>query len=143
MNNEEIQEMMKKDSVLDYSNLDEEALNTPNLHCKWYGIYLSENRVLKNYEFKLSKLKKEKFEYYTGRSDDAVYEEKPLFLKINKQDLELYVDADEEYQILQGKVFIQSEKVKMILDFIKNVINCRSFFIRDAISFIRFKNGLN
>ena len=41
-------------------------------------------------------LKREKWEYYTGKSDPQVYKDKPFDLKILKTDIDKYLEADED-----------------------------------------------
>ena len=71
-----------EDSKIDRELLDEESIKTPQLHSK-YLKYLSDVRLLrlkKEQEYKT--LLRDKFEYYTGKSEPSVYQEKPFDLKI-------------------------------------------------------------
>ncbi len=140
---DEIRAMMATDCKIDRSCLDEESLKTPLLHGKYYRMMMDEARTLKGLEMEMARLKRSKFEYYTGKSEDSVYEDRPLYLKVTRQDLDIYLDSDEEMQELNGRIFIQKSKVDLIQDFIKQTINNRGFMIRDAIAFERFKNGLS
>lgn len=138
---EEIRDLMQQDSEIDGTALDSESLKIPYLHSKWYSIFVDEIRVLKGIEQEYNRLVKEKTEYYLGKADDEVYEQKPLDHKILKQDLDVYLKADEELMKIDGRRGIQQIKVDMIENFIKS-LNQRSFNIRNAIEFMKFKNGI-
>ncbi len=138
---EEIRDLMQEDSKIDDTALDSESIKIPYLYSKWYGIFIDEVRVLKGIEQEYYRLVKEKTEYYLGKADDKVYEEKPLDHKILKQDLDVYLKADDELMKMEARRSIQQIKVDMIENFIKS-INQRSFSIRNAIEFMKFKNGI-
>jgi hypothetical protein len=93
-------------------------------------------------ESELSKLYKKKYEYYTGKSDDDVYERAPLYVKVTKQDLDIYTNADEDLIVLREHIATQKSKVDLIQEFIKNSINSRGFYIKDAIAFLNWKSGV-
>lgn len=137
---DEICEMLEKDSKIDEANLDRESLRIALLHGKWYGIYMDEARIYRKAFNDLKRLKKEKMEYYLGKAPDDVYVAKPLDLKVLRQDLDMYLDADEELIALDEKVDTQRLKIEMIESFIKS-LNSRGFNIKSAIDFLKFKNG--
>lgn len=138
---DEIRELMREDSKIDSAALDSESIKIPYLHAKWYDIFVEELRALKGIEQEYGRLVKEKTEYYLGKADDEVYKEKPLNLKILKQDLDVYLKADPDLMRLDSKRALQQIKVDTVESFIKS-INQRSFNIRNAIEFMKFKNGL-
>jgi hypothetical protein len=138
---EDIRDLMEKDSRIDDTALDAESLKIPYLHSKWYSIFMDELRLLRGLEQEYNRLLKEKTEYYLGKADDEVYEKKPLDHKILKQDLDIYLKADDDLMKLESKKILQQMKVEMIESFIKN-INQRTFIIRNAIEFMKFKNGV-
>lgn len=138
---DELRALMSEDEVIDKTRLDDESLKIPVLHGKWYGLYLIEFRMLKGLELEIKKLARDKFEYYTGKCNDDIYKDRPLPLKVNKHDAQIYTEADEDIQRLKSRHINQQIKVDMILDFLKNVINTRGFQIRDAIEFIKWKSG--
>jgi len=137
----ELMAMIKEDCVIDKSQLDNESLRTPTLHGKYYGIYLEEKRILRAMEAEFQKLKKMKYDYYLGRCDDSVYEDNPLPLKISRQDLDIYLDADDDAQSLRNKIVVQQDKCDTVKSFIDRVLNQRSFHIRTAMDFIKWSNG--
>lgn len=133
--------MIENDSVIDNANLDREALKIPYLHGKWYGLFIDESRLYRSLLSEFKRTKKFKMEYYLGKCPDEVYQEKPLDLKILKQDLDFYMEADEELISLEEKLNTQKLKVEMIESFIRS-LNNRGYNIKCAVDFLRFKNGL-
>ncbi|MDD5151794.1 MAG: recombination mediator protein UvsY [Flavobacterium sp.] len=140
MKTKEIQEMMDEDSIIDASNLDIESLKIPMLHNKYYNIYIEEYKIFKALENSLKQLTKFKNEYYLGKCPDEIYQHNPLNLKVLKADVDNYIQSDQEIIDLNTKIIIQKTKVEMLDAFIKQ-INQRSFNIKNAIEFLRFKNG--
>lgn len=139
---EELTKLIDKDSNIDKDNLDRESLKIAHLHSKYYSLMIDELKTYKRLESEYNGLVKDKTEYYLGKSPDAVYRENPLFHKILKQDLELYLKSDKELNSIQLKLVEQKAKVDFIESFIKT-INNRSFQISNAINFMKFKNVIN
>lgn len=142
MNSNEIREMIVKDSEIDITNLDSEALKISYLHGKWCGFFIDESRLYRKLINEQKKLRLHKLEYYTGKCEDAVYEANPLDKRILKTDAGLYIDTDTEVCSLDEKVELQRLKVSMIEGFMKMLSN-RGFHIKSAIDFIKFKNGIS
>lgn len=99
----EILEMMKVDSNIDAAHLDVASLAIPYLHSKWYNVFVEELRILKAIDIEYNVIYKDKMEYYLGKSPDEIYEQKPLHLKILKQDVEIYLKSDEELIAVDSK----------------------------------------
>lgn len=137
---DELRELIEKDSKIDKTKLDEESLNIPRLHFKYYGFYLDELRILKGMDYEHNTLLRFKMEYYTGKSSDQVYIDNPFSLKVQKSDLNIYLNSDGDLQNLRKRMDIQKMKCDYLQDFIKQ-INIRGFLIRDAISFIQWESG--
>ena len=102
---------------------------------------------LTNFKLLLSKaesdlyvLKREKWEYYTGKSDASVYAQKPFNLKILKQDVDKYLDSDIDIQRAKHKV----EYLQTTTDFLDRTIrqiSNRTFTIKNAIEWRKFTSG--
>lgn len=137
---EDIQKEIEVDSEINKSDLDTESLRIPQLHSKYYKMYLTEVRILKGIEAEYRKLKRDKVLYYTGQADDDKYKEKPLHRKILKADVDLFLDADDELVDLKNKYELQKLKAEYLEAFIKT-LNNRNFLIKNAIDFIKFTNG--
>ena len=82
MNLDEIQSLWEQDSRIDQDNLHEESIKIPILHSKYYKIYNSILLLKKLEEGKYKELKKQKWEYYTGKADPEVYVENPFDYKV-------------------------------------------------------------
>jgi len=135
----------KKDSKIDRNDLTGESLRISELHWKYLQIYTSEKLVFnrKNADYKI--LFRLKFEYYLGTLSDEELKEKgwePNPLRIIRQDLQTYIDADKD--IVQANLMLlqQEEKVSALENIIKS-INNRSYNINNALNDIKFKNGEN
>lgn len=138
---EEIQKLIEQDSVIDQANLDRESVQIPYLHAKWYKIFSEELRTFHGLELEYKSVRKDKFLYYTGKAPDEVYVEHPLDHRILKGDLDTFMDADPELIRLQARIDLQKIKIRTIEEFLKQ-INQRSFNIRNAIEFMKFKSGV-
>ena len=83
---------------------------------------------------------KNKWEYYSGRSDAKVYREKPFDLKILKADVQQYIESDEEWVKANQKV----KYLETIVDFLDRTlrqISNRTFTIKNAIDWRKFTSG--
>lgn len=133
---------MEKDSKIDEAKLDAESLNVPYLYGKWQRIYFEEHKKLIALERQKAKVYKERMCYYMGRADDEVYKSEPLEARVIKTELSVYLDADEKYADISEQYKNQKAIVDLIEGFMKKV-SSRSFDIKNAIEFMRFKNGLS
>jgi hypothetical protein len=137
---EELQSQADKDLVIDDTELDTESLRTPILHNKYLQYYNKFNLLLKKSQWEERTLQREKWEYYTGKSDPSVYKEKPFDLKVLKNDVHIYINSDEDIQKIQAKITYQ-EAIVNYLEQILRMINNRSFTIKNAIEWRRFTSG--
>jgi hypothetical protein len=130
----------KKDSVMDEDLLDQESIKIPQLHSKYLN-FLSDVRLIKiKKEQDYKRMLREKFEYYTGKADTEVYRQKPFDLKILKQDVQLYIESDEEIQSLQNKLNYYKEMMFLLESILSN-INTRGFQIKNSIDWQKFMQG--
>lgn len=137
---EDLTKEIETDSFIDNLILDAESIKVPKLYSKYYRYFIDELRTYKGIELTYSQKYKEKFQYYLGKAPDEVYEENPLQHKILKQDLDIYMNADPDLMDLKIKMDMQKIKIDMIESFIKS-LNNRTFMIKNAIDFMKFKNG--
>ena len=87
-----------------------------------------------------NRIKKDKWEYYTGKADPAVYQLKPFNLKILKADVQQYIESDEEWIKANQKV----KYLETIVDFLDRTIrqiSNRTFTIKNAIDWRKFTSG--
>lgn len=140
---DELLEMWRKDSVIDRTEPGKELINIPQLHSKYLNV-LSRHRLLaKECEFKYNKMKKLKWEYYTGKLDDdelAKHGWVP-FPFILKTDITTYLDADEDLNKLSANKIMHDEIVDVCHAILKE-LNSRTFQLRDFIAWERFIQGV-
>ena len=129
--------LFDKDLKLNDTELDLEILKHLN--------YTTNIENLTTFKLMLSKselhtLKREKWEYYTGKADASVYAQKPFNLKILKQDVDKYLDSDVDIQRAKHKV----EYLQTTTDFLDRTIrqiSNRTFTIKNAIEWRKFTSG--
>ena len=140
MDLEELQILAEKDLKINDTELDLESLKTPQLHNKYLKHLNKFKLLLSKSQIDYYTLRKEKWEYYTGKAPQQVYAEKPFNLKILKTDIDKYMDADPELVKLKQKV----EYIQTVIDFldrtIKQISN-RGFQIKNAIDWRKFTSG--
>jgi len=136
MNLEELQKIAEKDMKIDKDNLDIESLKIPELQHKNLKFHSNYNLLLKQKETEYRMLYRKKWEHYSGK------DEKPFPLKILKQDISIYLDADEELNKARNTVEYYKTMVAE-LDGILKSLNNRGFQIKNAIDWKKFCEGLN
>ena len=137
---EELQQSVDRDLKIDDTELDTESINIPLLHNKYLQHYNKFSLLLKKSEYEYKVLKRQKWEYYTGKSDASVYKEKPFDLKILRTDVHIYMDSDEELQRADQK----EAYLKQVVSYLEQVlrsINTRNFIIKNAIDWKKFTSG--
>ena len=137
---EELQQSANRDLKIDDTDLGTESINIPILHNKYLQHYNKFSLLLKKAEYEQKVLKRQKWEYYTGKSDASVYQEKPFDLKILKADVHIYMDSDEELQKADQKEAYLRQVVNYLEQLLRS-INTRNFIIKNAIDWARFTSG--
>ena len=137
---EELQELADKDLKINDSELDIESLKTPQIHNKYMKHLTKFKLMLSRAESELHIKKREKWEYYTGKADSSVYIEKPFNLKILRQDVDKYIDSDEEVIKAKQKVDYLNAVVDFLDRSIRQISN-RTFTIKNAIDWKKFTSG--
>ena len=140
MNLEEIQELVDKDLKINDSELDLESIKTPQIHNKYMKLLTKFKLMMSRNESEFHIIKKQKWEYYTGKADPGVYAEKPFNLKILRQDVDKYIDSDEDIIKLKQK----SDYLNTVVDFLDRTvrqISNRTFTIKNAIDWKKFTSG--
>lgn len=137
---EELQESANRDLKIDETDLGSESINIPILHNKYLQHFNKFSLLLKKAEYDHKLLVREKWEYYTGKADASVYQEKPFDLKVLKADVHIYIDSDEELQKADQKVAYLNVVVKYLEQVLRS-INNRTFLIKNAIEWKKFTSG--
>ena len=77
-----IQEMWEKDAAIDRDNLNEESLNIPSQHAKYFELYNTIFLLRKKAEQQRKNIRHERYEYFSGKADPEVYQKDPFGKKI-------------------------------------------------------------
>ena len=141
MNLEFIQDLWDKDSIIDNELLHNESTKIPALHAKYYRIYNNILTLQKSQEPQYKILKKDKWQYYTGKASPEVYVDKPFDFKVLKADLDKYFDADADLIKCTAKIEYQQIMLEYLESILK-IISNRTYQIKNAIEWQRFTNGL-
>ena len=139
---DELLEMWRKDSEIDRTEPGKALLDIPKLHSKYLAI-LSRHRLhSKDAEFKYNKMKRLKWEYYTGKLDEETlnkygWEPFPYTLK---SDLTTYLESDDDIRKFVASKAVHDEMVDICTAILKE-LNSRTFQLRDFIAWERFIQG--
>ena len=137
---EELQESANRDLKIDETDLGSESINIPILHNKYLQHFNKFSLLLKKAEYDQKVLKRQKWEYYTGKADPLVYKEKPFDLKVLKADVHIYMESDEELQKADQKEAYLRQVVNYLEQVLRS-INSRNFIIKNAIDWAKFTSG--
>jgi len=141
---EELYDLWEKDAKYDDLNLDVDSLNIASLHAKY-------NRMLSEARSQLRALRinrKSHYatlrEYYLGNLNnpedlDRIGRE-PYLNKVLRQNVQDYVEADDDIVKIDTRIAVLEEKVEVIVEIMK-CIHKRSFDIKHAIEWRKFTQG--
>lgn len=139
MNLETLQSKWEKDSVIG-DDLSDESKRIPSLHCEYIKLYNEFNLLKKKSEWDLKTVRRQRWEYYTGKADPEVYAEEPFDFKVLKTDIDKYIDSDTKIQKAQLK-FEYYQQVSFFLESVLTQIRDRQWQIRNAIEFQKLTLG--
>tara|TARA_R100000479_G_scaffold142053_1_gene77812 strand:+ start:116 stop:544 length:429 start_codon:yes stop_codon:yes gene_type:complete len=137
---DELQAQAEKDLKIDDTELDLESLKTPQLHSQYLKTYSTYALMLKKAEGDYSKLHIKKWLFYTGKAEPEEYKEKNFDLKVLRQDVDKFIDSDDEIIKQRQKI----EYLKQICHYCESTlkqINNRTFQIKNAIEWKKFTMG--
>ena len=140
MDLEQLQDLVEKDLKINDTELDLESLKTPQLHNKYMKHLTKFKLLLSRAQGDYYTMKKEKWEYYTGKAPAEVYAVKPFDLKILKTDIDKYLESDLELQKSKQKVDYLDTTVDFLDRTIRQISN-RTFTIKNAIDWRKFTSG--
>ena len=141
MNLDKIQEMRQKDSVIDPDNLHDESLKIPQLHSKYYTVYNTVTLLREKARTSYSKIKLERYNYYTGKAEPEVYAEDPFPYKVREKDaIQRHLEADERLTNIDLKIRYYDSTLKFLEEIIKTISN-RTYQIKNAIEWQKFQAG--
>jgi hypothetical protein len=140
-----LSEMWSKDSVIDLTEPARELAKIPSLHSKYLQILSYHNLLIKKITSEYNKKKSIKFQYYNGDLNDPDELSKhgfsePQRKKILKQDIQIYLDGDEDLINLLLKKSLHQEIVDYCNSIIKE-INNRTYQVNNIIKWEIFVSG--
>jgi len=143
MDLEKIQEMWEKDSHIDPDNLHDESLKIPQLHSKYYTLYNTITLMREKAREQYSKVRLERYNYYTGKATAEVYAEEPFPYKVREKDaIQRHLDADDRMNKIDMKIKYYDVMLKFLEEIIRAVSN-RTYQIKNAIEWNKFQAGFN
>ena len=143
MNLEQIQDMWEKDSKIDPDNLHDESLKVPQLHSKYYTLYNTITLLRERAREQYSKVRLERYNYYTGKAPAEVYAEEPFPYKVREKDaIQRHLEADDKMNKVDMKIKYYDIMLKFLEEIIRN-ISGRTYQIKNAIEWNKFQAGFN
>jgi hypothetical protein len=142
MNINDIKLMMLKDShfLKDEVNIDTASLSVPELSGKYHQLISEETLSLRMLKKEYDVLYRDRWVFYSGKADPEKYNEEEFNLKILKQDIDKFLNADEQLNIQKDKVALQEIKINLLTEFTKSIMSL-SFNIGNAIKWKKFLSG--
>ncbi|MAG25244.1 hypothetical protein CMI47_06655 [Candidatus Pacearchaeota archaeon] len=142
MNLEDLKEEAKKDlPILNHEHMEQESFKNQIIKPKWLEYKTNFEQLLIMRRSEHQKLYREKWEYYGGKSDAKVYAARPFDIKVLKNDLQMYIQSDDEILELQNKIAYYELIIKYIEGVVKSIDN-RGWDIRHAQDWKKFEAGM-
>ena len=141
---EEIHEEWSRDAKINHLDLSNESLNTAKLHAKYLQVLSMERMKLRKLRQEKNELVLAKTEYFMGKLDLDEMKSRgwePFALRLLKQDVPTYLEADKDLIRLNLQMGLIEEKVETLEAIMKNISN-RGFQIKNYIDWKKFENGL-
>ena len=143
MSTDDISELWAADAVIDETNLGNEAKKIPQLHSKYYNLYYREALKVKKLKYDLKTLELDKREWFDGSMAEEDLREKgwkPFRLKVIRNDLDKYIQADKEVIKLSLTIDFHTANANYLEDIIKT-IHSRNFIVKNMIDILKFQSG--
>ena len=140
---DDIRKEIERDVRLDETALDIESLKIPQLHSKYLNFLMDERLSLAKITSDYDTTLRIKWEYYTGKMSQeqlTAHGWEPFALRVLRNDLDLYLNADADISKARQRVVYQKEKISLLEEIVKE-LNNRHWKIRNAIDWRKFVNG--
>jgi lysyl-tRNA synthetase class II len=139
-----LMEEWSKDSIIDETEPGRELIKISKTHSKYLNIMSHHNLIVKKLTIDYNKLKKIKWEYYSGDlnnpEDLEQYGLEPWVKKTLRQDIPMYIDSDKELNNILLKRVIHQEIVDYCQSIIKE-LNSRTWQLKSFIDWEKFTSG--
>ena len=139
----ELLEMWGKDSEIDRTEPGKALLDIPKLHSKYLNILSSHRLASRDAEFKYNRMKKIKWEYYTGKlstEELQKYGWEP-FPFVLKSDISTYMESDEDLNKYMASKVMHEEIVEVCQAILKE-LNNRAWELKSFIDWEKFIQGI-
>tara|TARA_R110001592_G_scaffold100225_4_gene284594 strand:+ start:1911 stop:2348 length:438 start_codon:yes stop_codon:yes gene_type:complete len=143
MSTDDISEIWAADAVIDETQLAQEAKKIPILHSKYYNMYYKEALKVKKLRYDYKVLEFDKREWISGDMAEEDLRErnwKPFQKKVMRQDMDKYIQADNDIIKLSLRIDYHSCRANFLEDIVKT-IHSRNFIINNIISVMKFQAG--
>ena len=140
---EELNALWKVDCVIDEGNIVKEAARIPQLHNKYYMLYMKELLRTKKLKKDLKVLQRDKTEWLNGSMSKEDLDERGWQvnrLKIVRQDIDKYLESDKDVIELSLRIDYYEGLAKYLEDIVKQVHN-RNFMLTNIINWAKFTSG--
>lgn len=131
---DEYQDMAEEDCKLDHNKLDRKAAEIPVITAKYLRFLSKEKIKLKALEQQRSMIFRERYSYYAG------YAEECYAYVLQKSEVKVFLEGDEDLLEAEAKLEIQKEIVNYLTEVI-NILNRMGFSIKNWIDFNKFQSG--
>jgi len=139
---DKVVEMWAQDSTIDQTEPSREIIRIPVLHSKYLNIMSSHKLAAKKAMFDYNRMRKVKWEYYTGKMSQEELEQygwEPFRYTL-KSDITTYLEADNDLiRLLEKKVY--HEEVVDICGAILKELNSRTWQLKEYMSWEKFIHG--
>lgn len=134
--------MWKEDSKMDPTEPAEGLSRIGSLHSKYLTLLSINRQSVKVLEKSQRKFKKIKWEYYSGRMDEARLKKFGWdpFPYILKSEIAIYLDSDKDLLAIETEKEVHEEIVDVCASIIKELTS-RTYQLKDIITWTRFTNG--
>jgi hypothetical protein len=134
--------MWKEDAKIDKDEPSDELAKIGSFHAKYLHLLSINRQSVKAIEKTQRKMKKIKWEYYSGRMDaerlkKLGWEPFPYILK---SDISTYMDADKDMMAIEAQKEVHEEIVDICTSIIKELTS-RTYQLKDIITWTRFTSG--
>jgi lysyl-tRNA synthetase class II len=144
VNIDALMEEWSNDSVIDETEPGRELIKISSLHAKYLRILSHHNMICKKIISDYNKLRKLKWEYYSGDlnnpEDLEQYGLEPMIKKVLRSDIPTYLDSDTELNNILLKKVVHEEIVSSCGSIIKE-LNARTWQLKSFIDWEKFTSG--
>jgi len=137
---DDLKKEANNDVKINVADLGRSASENPKLYVKYLDKLSTEVVQLDKLEREKARLYKSRWSYYMGHAPEEEYKKSPLREKIQKADINKYIDADPLMLEMSARIDRQKVLVRYLEDVIK-AIKDRQFSIKAAIDWQKFQSG--